>query len=183
MKFFAMIAMLCTAVAMTAAETALWEGDTAAIRVGKTVTTTVDNGVMTFVGKANPVGGKYGYVWPQVKIAPTVFKGKKLSFSVEPATSYAGDTIYIKGLAAGKTLDKNNKMVDKIVFSYMARQVSAKKNTYVLTIGENTGAFEWLPAQVNTPADTPVIRLDLIMGRNADGSEMKVSFSDIKLID
>ena len=174
MKLMTIIAALCTAAVLSAAETSLWNGDTAAIRVGKTVTTTVDNGVMTFVGKANPVGGKYGYVWPQVKIAPTVFKGKKLSFTVEPATSYAGDTIYIKGLAAGK---------EKIVFSYIARQVPAQKNTYVLNIGEDSGAFKWIPAQVNTPADTPVIRLDLIMGRNADGSEMKVSFSDIKLID
>ena len=53
----------------------------------------------------------------------------------------------------------------------------------MLTIGEDSGIFKWIPAQIKADADTPVISLELIMGRNADGSEMKVSFSDIKLVD
>ena len=174
MKFVTILAMLCAAIVLSAAETALWDGSKNIFKAASTVTTSIDNGVVTFTGMSAQPGGKYSYIWPKMNIAPTVFKGKKLSITIEPATSKPGDTIYLKGSAAGK---------EQHVFSYIARQVPAKKATYVLTIGEDSGIFKWIPAQIKADADTPVISLELIMGRNADGSEMKVSFSDIKLVD
>lgn len=172
MKKFFILTVAFSAVALMAAETSLWDGNAQAVYTPKTIKTTVENGVLTAIGKSEPAGGKYSYLWPQLNIAPTVFKGKKLSITIEPATTIPGDTIYLKGRTA-----KGH------AFSYVAYSIPAEKKTYVLNIGENSPPFKLFTEKSTGPVDTPVIRLELIMGRKANGTDMQVKFSDIKVLD
>ena len=77
MKFVTILAMLCAVIVLSAAETALWDGSKNIFKAASTVTTSIDNGVVTFTGMSAQPGGKYSYIWPKMNIAPTVFKGKK----------------------------------------------------------------------------------------------------------
>ena len=171
MKFFAMIAMLCTAVALTAAETAMLSENSEAKSPSKGATVTVKDGVITMEGKSGT--DKYNYLFTRVTVNPVVTQGKKFSVTIEPASTFAGDTIYFKGLNAQ----------GKEVFSYVAYAIPAKKATYVIDFGKTTSPFRWLDAQIKTAPETPVAFLQFFYGRATKESDMKVTISDIKLID
>lgn len=171
MKLFTFLAVMCATAGLSAAETNLWDG-AATSRTDKITTITAKDGVLTLTGKSSATE-RYSYIGCKINIAPTVFKGKKLSFTVSPASAFKGDTIYIKGMGANGSMP----------FSYWAHGLPAKKATYTLTIGENSGPFKWIPTQVKGPADAPVIAIQLFMGRADKNSDMKVEFSDFKLID
>lgn len=171
MKFFAMIAMLCTAAALTAAETAMLSETSAATGTSKNATVTVKDGVIAMEGKSGT--DKYNYLFTRVTVNPIVVQGKKFSITIEPATTFSGDTIYFKGLNAQ----------GKEVFSYVAYAVPAKKATYVIDFGKTTSPFRWLDAQIKMGPETPVSFLQFFYGRATKESDMKVTISDIKLVD
>lgn len=171
MKFFAMIAMLCTAVAMTAAETALLNEKSAVISPSKGATVTIKDNVVTMEGKSGTA--RYNYLFTRVTVDPVVVQGKKISITIEPTDMFKGDTVYFKGLDAR----------GKEVFSYVAYALPAKKATYVIDFGKTTSPFRWLDAQIKAAPETEVTYLQFFYGRATQNSDMKVTFSDIKLID
>ena len=172
MKFVSFIAMLCAAFVLSAAETAIWDGTQASVKTGnKATTATAADGVLTLTGKSLPE--KYSYQDCRLNIAPTVVKGKKLSVTVEPATVLTSDTFYIKGIAAG----------NKVVFSYGVGLKKAEKQTYILNLVEENKPFVLHKHQINAEADAPITALHIFMGRRENNSDMKLTVSDIKLID
>lgn len=172
MKFFAMLAMLCAAIVLSAAETAIWDGTQASVKTGnKATTVTAADGVLTLTGKS--LTEKYSYQDCRINVAPTVVKGKKLSVTIEPATVLTSDTFYIKGIAAG----------NKVVFSYGLAIKKAEKQTYILNLVEENKPFVLHKHQITAEADAPVIALHIFMGRRENNSDMKLTVSDIKLID
>ena len=173
MKFVNFIAMLCAAFVLSAAETAIWDGTQASVKTGnKATTATAADGVLTLSGKSSDTA-RYSYQDCRIAVAPTAVKGKKLSVTIEPATTFSGDTIYFKGLNAQ----------GKEVFSYVAYAVPAKKATYVIDFGKTTSPFRWLDAQIKMGPETPVSFLQFFYGRATKESDMKVTISDIKLVD
>lgn len=171
MKFFVMIAMLCTAVAMTAAETALLNEKSAVKSPSKGATVTIKDNAVTMEGKSGTA--RYNYLFTRVAIDPVVAAGKKLSITIDPATSFKGDSIYVKGLS-----DQG-----KEVFSYVAYALPVGAKTYVIDFGKTTSPFRWLDAQIKAAPETKVAYLQFFYGRATQNSDMKVTFSDIKLID
>ena len=171
MKFFAMIAMLCTAVAMSAAETALLNEKSVAKNTSQGATVTVKDNVVTLEGKTGTE--RYNYLYTRVTVDPVVVAGKKFSITINPATSFKGDTVYFKGLT-----DQG-----KEVFSYVAYALPAGAKTYVIDFGKTTSPFRWLDQQIKVTPDAPVAYLQFFCGRATQNSDIKVTFSDIKLID
>jgi hypothetical protein len=171
MKFFAMIAMLCTAMAMSAAETALLSDASTVKSPSKGAVVAVKDGVITIEGKSGT--DKYNYLFTRVTVDPVVVQGKKISITIEPTDMFKGDTVYFKGLD----------VLGKEVFSYVAYALPAKKATYVIELGKTTSPFRWLEAQIKTAPETPVAFLQFFYGRATKESDMKVTISDIKLVD
>ena len=97
----------------------------------------------------------------------------KFSITINPATSFKGDTVYFKGLT-----DQG-----KEVFSYVAYALPAGAKTYVIDFGKTTSPFRWLDQQIKVTPDAPVAYLQFFCGRATQNSDIKVTFSDIKLID
>ncbi len=175
MKLITIIAMLSAAVVLSAAETALWDGSKAELKpiYSKITEITAENGVLTISGKNNAVSGKTTYLDCRMNIAPIVVKGKKLSITIEPLTYVKGDSIYVKGVTADK----------KIVFSHVAYNLPKAKKTYVIDPAATGTPFRKLDRQISAPADAQVTTLQFFYGRTAQDADMKVNFSDIKLID
>ena len=173
MKFVSFIAMLFAAFALSAAETAIWDGTQASVKTGnKATTATAADGVLTISGKSSDTA-RYSYQDCRIAVAPTVVKGKKLSVTIEPATVITSDTFYIKGIAAG----------NKVVFSYGLSLKKAEKQTYTLNLVEENDPFILHKHQINAEADAPITALHIFMGRREKSSDMKLTVSDIKLID
>lgn len=172
MKKFMLLALMCAAAGLFAAETSLWDGNAASAKAGADTTVKAENGVMTMTGKSSPTA-RYSYIIARLNLAPTVFQGKKLALTLHPATKLQSDTIYIKGIAPG----------GKNVFSYIASTVPAEKKTYILEIGKDSGPFKQIPAQINAPAEMPVVALQFFLGRKVNDSDMQLQISDVKIID
>ncbi len=171
MKLITIIAMLCAAVLLSAAETALVDANSAAKGTAKDTTVAIKDGLITISGTSGTA--KYNYLFTRVTVAPVVTQGKKLSITIEPAETFKGDTVYVKGLSAA----------GKEVFSYVAYAVPAEKKTYVIEIGKNSDPFRWIEQQIKATPETPVAFLQFFYGRATQNSAMKISISDIKLID
>lgn len=171
MKFITMFAVLCAAAVLSAAETALLDAKAAVKAPAKTTTALLKDGVLTMEGKSGQ--DKYNYQYTRVMITPVVTQGKKLSVTIEPATTFKGDTVYLKGLDAK----------GKEVFSYVAYALPAEKKTYVIELGKTTSPFRWIEQQIKSTPETPVAALQFFHGRATKESDMKVTISDIKLVD
>lgn len=171
MKLLSVIAALCAAAALTAAETAVLDANATVKNPSKGTTVNLKDGVLTMSGKSGTA--KYNYQFTRVAVTPVVTQGKKFSVTIEPADSFKGDSVYIKGLDAK----------GKEVFSYVAYALPAEKKTYVLDLGKTTSPFRWLDQQIKSTPETPVAYLQFFHGRATQNSDMKVTFSDIKLVD
>ena len=178
MKLFTLATIFCAASAFAA--DGVWDGQAASVSAGhKDTTIEVKDNAVVMTGKSGT--GTYSYLIGNVKTAPFSLKGKSFSFTIEPTDSIKGDTVYIKGVAAGITKDKDGKNARKTVFSFVAYM--PKAGTYVVTPGKDCPPFKWLAQQANWTTDDPIVKLELFQGRKEKDSPMGITFKDFKVVD
>ena len=172
MKLMSILAMLCTAALLSAADVP-WSGDKTALSLNdKAGTVTIENGVITSAGKS--IGSeRYSYLILRVKTAPFTLNGKKLAATVWAADNKPGDSLYIKAKTAG-----NKVMLS--AYNWGLPTTEAKQYTIV---PEKDDVLKWIAAQIKAPIDSPIIEIEFHYGRKGNGNDMKLMVKDIKLVD
>ncbi|MBR4956283.1 MAG: hypothetical protein IKZ31_00875 [Lentisphaeria bacterium] len=174
MKNFMTLALVCSAVLLTAQD--LWDGKAESLSVGtyKTTGTNVQvaDGVITATGKTTGED-KYTYVTLHIKTAPFTLNGKKLAVTAWGGDSKPGDSLYVKAKSVG----------NKNVLSAMKwGQPGLQPKQYTI-VPEQKADLDWIPHQINAPIDAPIIGIDVIFGRRGAGNDLKLMVKDIKLVD
>ena len=183
MKRF-LAAFVCLSAGLLAAQE-LWSGRADSVQIqGKDITdpqiAVSDDGTLTVSGR-NRGSARYFYLTAVIRTAPFSLKDKSFSFTFAPTDSIKGDTVYIKGVAAGLTKDKDGKNTRKTVFSFVAYM--PKAGTYVVTPGKDCPPFKWLAQQANWTTDDPIVKLELFQGRKEKNLPMGITFKDFKVVD
>lgn len=174
MKLLMTLALACTACFLTAQE--LWDGKAESLSISKYKTADpkveVADGVITASAKTTGED-RYTYVTLQIKTAPFLLNGKKLSVTVWGGDSKPGDSLYIKAKTAG----------NKCVLSAMKwGQPGLQPKQYTI-VPEQKADLDWIPHQITAPRDAPIIGIDVIFGRKGNGNDLKLMVKDIKLVD
>ncbi|MBQ7393149.1 MAG: PQQ-like beta-propeller repeat protein [Lentisphaeria bacterium] len=174
MKKILISAITCAA-GVLAAQT-LWDGMPASVKTASSVKNAQvkveKGGVITVSGKSAG-SERYSYVTFYIKTKPFQLNGKNLALTVSAGDVKPGDTLYIKAQNASRKL---------VLSAVKWGGASLTPQEYVIWPGNNT-AMQWIPAQITAKENDPITTIEVHFGRKGNNNDLKMTVSDIKLVD